>query len=95
MTNTINDLRTKLQSMLDATDNKQQIEEISALNVFVDKLEAEHTQLQNEQKDLLKDYKELVKHTSFAPNGTETQQVPEQKEVRFEDFLKAKPQQNN
>lgn len=92
MTNTITDLRNQLQQMLDATENKTQIEQISALNVFVDKLEAEHTQLQNEQKDLLKDYKELVKHTSFIPNGTETQEVPEQKEVHIEDFLKAKPQ---
>lgn len=87
MVNLITDLKNQLKAMLDNTENKESIEQIGALNSLVDKLEAEHTKLQNENKDLIKDYKELIKHTSFAPNGNETTEVPEQKELSFEEFL--------
>lgn len=87
MNNTITDLKSQLKAMLDKTEDKEAIEQIGTLNSLVDKIEAEHTKLQNDQKDLIKDYKELIKHTSFAPNGNETQEVPEQKTLSFDDFL--------
>lgn len=87
MSTTITDLKNQLKAMLEATEDKAAIEQIGTLNGLVDKMEAEHKQLQNENKDLIKDYKELIKHTSFAPNGNETQEVPETKELSFEDFL--------
>lgn len=83
----IKDLKDQLQAMLDSTEDKSGIERIGTINSLVDKIESKYTQTQNEQKELLKDYKELIKHTSFAPNGTEQTEVPEQKELTFGDFL--------
>lgn len=95
MPNTINDLKNQLKAMLEKTEDKEGIEQIGALNSLVDKIEAEHTKLQNENKDLIKDYKELIKHTSFQPNGNETQEVPETKEISFGDFLSTYKKDNN
>lgn len=94
MNSTIKDLKDQLKAMLDRTENKESIEQIGQLNSLVDKLDAEHKQLQNENKDLIKDYKELIKHTSFAPNGNETTEVPEQKELSFEEFLAGYKKEN-
>lgn len=95
MATTIEELRNQLKAMFDKTENKTEVAQIGTLNSLVDKLEAEHNQIQNEQKDLLKDYKELIKHTSFAPNGTEQTEVPEQKELTFGDFLGSYQKQKN
>lgn len=94
MTNTINDLKNQLKAMLDATEDKPSIERIGTMNSLLDTLEAEHQQLRTEQKELMKDYKELIKHTSFAPNGTETQEVQETKELTFGEFLGAYQKKN-
>lgn len=88
MINLINDLKTQLQELMDSIDDKPTIEKIGKLSCLADNIEAKHTELQNEQKDLLKDYKELIKHTSFTPNGTE-EAVEEPKELTFDDFLSA------
>lgn len=89
MTNTANDIKKQLQTMVDATDNKEQIETLGALNSLVDKMVDEYNHLQDEQKSLLTDYKELIKHTSFKPNGSEQTQVDETKNLTFGDFLDA------
>lgn len=87
MTDEIKELKDQLQAMLDATEDKPSIERIGTMNSLIDKIEAKHNKLQEEQKDLLKDYKELYKHTSFKPNGTEQEQIKENKKLTFDDFL--------
>lgn len=87
MTNTIKELKDQLQAMLDSTDTKEAIEQIGITNSLADKLEVEHQELQAKYDDLFKDYKELVKHTSFAPTGHEQETVPEPKELSFGEFL--------
>lgn len=87
MTTTITEIKDQLKAMLEKTENKEDIEQIGALNSLVDKVEAEHKKLQEENTDLIKDYKELIKHTSFSPNGTETQEVSAPTDLSFSDFL--------
>lgn len=97
MKTTIEEIKDQLQAMLDATEDKPTIERIGTMNSLVDKLSEENTHILEEQKTLLKDYKELVKHTSFKPNGTETE-VPDTKEpVTFDSFFNnyKKPENNN
>lgn len=87
MSTTIDQLKEQLKTMLDSTENKEQIASITSMSNLVDKLNEEHTALQNEQKELLKDYKEVIKHTSFKPNGTEQEQVKTQSTLTFDSFL--------
>lgn len=82
-------MKNQLQAMLEKTENKEEIEQIGTLNSLVDKIEAEHKKLQEDNTDLIKDYKELIKHTSFSPNGTETQEVSTPTDLSFSDFLTA------
>lgn len=47
-------------------ENKSEIEKLSALKKACDEVEVEQNKLQADNKELLKDYKELVTHTSFS-----------------------------
>lgn len=87
-TTTMDDLRNQLQAMLDKTEDKETIEQLGTMNSLLDKLAGENQKLQDEQKEILKDYKELVKHTSFTPNGKETEEVVDTKPLTFDEFLK-------
>ena len=87
MKSTVEEIKNQLQAMLDKTETKEDIEQIGVTNSLLDKLESEHKELQSKYNDLFKDYRELVKHTSFVPNGNETQEVQEQKNLSFDTFL--------
>ena len=90
----IQEMKENLSKLLDSTEDKQYIEQIGAMSSIVDRLEVEHNTLQEENKQLIKDYKELIKHTSFAPTGIE-QEVADTKVPDFGDFLTALKNQNN
>lgn len=48
-----------------AAEDKQVIDKLSAIKTACDDVEVEQNKLQAENKELLKDYKDLVTHTSF------------------------------
>lgn len=58
-------LKSLVAEMFNKVENKSDIEALSAIKSACDDVEAEHNKLQEENKELLKDYKELVVHTSF------------------------------
>lgn len=58
-------LRNLVAEMFAKSENKSDIEALSAIQNACDNVEAEHNKLQEENKELLKDYKELITHTSF------------------------------
>lgn len=85
---TLDSLRNQLQALLDTTETKEAVAQIGITNGLADKLEEEHKELQAKYDDLFKDYRELVKHTSFAPTGNEehTAATPDGP-LTFESFL--------
>lgn len=48
------------------TADKGTIDKLSQLNKLSEEVAQEHNKLEEEQKALMNDYKELIKHTSFS-----------------------------
>lgn len=61
----IEELKNIVADWFSAAETKTEIERATAIKNKLEEVEAEHLSLKNENKDLLKDYKELVSHTSF------------------------------
>lgn len=61
----LEELRKLVAEMFEKSTNKEDIEALSAIKTACDGVEAEHNKLQEENKELLKDYKTLITHTSF------------------------------
>lgn len=82
----INKLREQFQAILDKVEDKEMIASLSELSVTIDEIDADTTALEKDNRDLLSDYKEMIKHTSFKveqPVERGTVEPP-----KFEDFLK-------
>lgn len=58
-------LKSLVAEMFAQAENKSDVEALSAIKAACDDVEAEHNKLEAENRELLKDYKELVVHTSF------------------------------
>lgn len=68
-------------------ENKTDIEKLTALKKACDEVEVEHNKLQADNKELLKDYKELITHTSFNDQHNQPQDTISGSAVSFEDAL--------
>lgn len=64
-------LKTMINDQFDKVEDKESIEALGAINTCLDELEAESLASAKDYRDLLSDYKELVKHTSFAIKGND------------------------
>ena len=74
--------------MFNKAQNKEEIETLSQLSNVCDEVEAEHNKLQTENQDLMKDYKELIKHTSFKdPNNKPSETIDGVKELNIDEAL--------
>lgn len=82
-------LRATIAALFENAKEKDLIEGLAKVNSAVDDVEAENKELTDKNADLIKSYKELVKHTSFkeAPKATETQ--PSHEAPDLEASLKA------
>lgn len=69
----LEELRNLVSEMFSKAEDKSAIEALSVINKAVDDVEAEHNKLIAENKELLKDYKELVVHTSFKDSQNQPQ----------------------
>lgn len=83
----LNKLKTQLSELLDKTEDKEMIVTLTQLNETIESIEADTTALENDNRSLLNDYKEMVKHTSFKVN--EQPQRGAVEPPKFEDFLKS------
>lgn len=83
-------LRDLVASLFENATQREQIEGLVKVNTAIDAVEAEQKELTDQNADLIKSYKELVRHTSFrdAPPARETQgaTVPSL-EASLKDFL--------
>lgn len=75
-----------MANLLDKAEDKEMIATLTQINDTINNIEADTTALERDNRSLLNDYKEMVKHTSFkvdkAPERVELRDKP-----KFEDFL--------
>lgn len=88
----LDELRKVVGQMFENATEKEQIEQSVKINNCIDEVEKEQKELIDKDAELIKSYKELVKHTSFkdAPKGVETQpsaKEPLSLEASLKDFL--------
>ena len=82
-------LRDLVATLFENATQREQIEGLVRVNDAIDAVEAEQKEMADKNSDLIKSYKELVKHTSFnvAPKERETQAQPQSLEASLQDFL--------
>ena len=85
----INTIKEHLKVLLDKTEDKEMIESLSKIDGMLDEAKASTDALEKENKELLKDYKELIKHTSFKTDKQD-EVGPSTSEVTFESIFCAK-----
>ena len=68
-------LRATVAALFENAEDKNLIEGLAKVNTAIDGVEAENKELTDKNAELIKSYKELVKHTSFKeePKAVETQ----------------------
>lgn len=65
----LQELKSLVSSMFEHSENKSDIENLAKANKYIEEAEAEAKALNDKHLELLKDYKEVVKHTSFKPDS--------------------------
>lgn len=88
MTNKTNELREVLSAILDSTEDKELIGSLTTANNLIDEIDKDNQDINSRYKDLLNDYKEVIKHTSFKPNNNEQIGTGLPKEQSLEDLIK-------
>lgn len=87
----LEELRNIVAEWFKAAEDKPTIEKLSAINRLTqeasEEVAAEHNKLEAENKELLKDYKELVTHTSFRDENKQPSQNVENAPLSLEDAL--------
>lgn len=61
------ELRNMISQLFEAATDKDTIQKVGAVSSKIDEIEAEQTASQADYNSLLKDYKEVVIHSSFKP----------------------------
>lgn len=90
----LEELRQMVAGMFENATEKEDIEKLAKVNNSISEVEKEQKELTEKNAELIKSYKELVKHTSFKeqPKAVETQptgQAPSLEEA-LEKFLASK-----
>ena len=83
----ISELKEQLAALMEAATEKEDIDRISKMSLLMDDAEKEYQALVDENKILLEDYKEVIRHVSVdrpsAPSREISAEAP-----KFEDFFK-------
>lgn len=82
----LNKLKEQMSALLDKATDKEMIATLTQVNETINKVEADTTAIEKDNRELLNDYKEMVKHTSFKVEKEETRGASAP--IVFEDFLK-------
>lgn len=71
----LEELRNMVAQMFENATEKEDIEKLAKINGSISGIEQEQQQLVDKNAELIKSYRDLVKHTSFkeAPKQVETQ----------------------
>ena len=83
----ISELKEEVAALMEAATEKEDIDRLSKMSLLMDDAEKEYQALVDENKELLKDYKDVIKHVSVdrpsAPSREISAEAP-----KFEDFFK-------
>lgn len=82
-------LKNTVKELFDKAQTKEEIETLTKINQEVEKAETDFKELEDKHKDLLKDYKEVVKNTSFTEKPKDeavTPPAPKSLEECLKDF---------
>lgn len=82
----IDELRNKLAEMFDKAESKEEIVAFTLVNEMIDGIQADTQKLEDDNRELLKDYKEMVKHTAIKATAPEVA-VKSNPDFTFEQFL--------
>lgn len=85
----LEELRQTVAKMFENAEQKEQIEQLAKVNNSIAEVEQEQNELLNKNAELIKSYKELVKHTSFKEQPQETATQATGVAPSLEDALKA------
>ena len=77
----LDELKTKMQGLLDKAEDKELIGTLTSINETINNIDKEYTTLESEERQLLNDYKDLIKHTSFK-----VEKEPERGAPQAQDF---------
>ena len=80
-------LKEQIKTLFEGSEDKELITSLASINETLNAVEADTTALRKENKELLDDYKEVVKHFSFNVEQPETR-TGDRAVPKFEDFLK-------
>lgn len=83
----IEELRTQLATMLDKTEDKDMISDITNMTNSLNAIEEENKSLDSKYRELLGNYKEVIKHTSFKPKSNEEVGTGLPKEKSLDDII--------
>lgn len=83
----INKLKEQMQAILDKIEDKEMIETLGQISATINDIEADTTALEQDNRQLLSDYKEMIKHTSFKVDKPE-ERTAVVEPPKLEDFLK-------
>lgn len=91
----LDELRKTVAEMFENAVEKEQIEQLAKVNNAIDEVEKENKELTEKNGELIKSYKELVKHTSFEdkPKAVETQSTSTAPTLEgfLQEFLASQP----
>lgn len=87
MATNLQTLRQQVAELLDKAEDKGLVSALTQINDTVNLVEQDYTASINENKELLKDYKEVIKNVSFKREAEPERGATEP--PRIEDFLMA------
>ncbi len=85
----LDELKNTIKGLVDKAQTKEEIETLTKLNQQVEEAEKDYKTLDDKHKELLKDYKEVVKNTSFTDKPKDdvgTPPAPKSLEDSLKDF---------
>ena len=96
MPSKLEQLRAVVAQAFENATSKEQIEQVVKINQTIDEVEQEQKDLIDQNADLIKSYKELIKHTSFreAPKVDTPTSVPPSLEESLRSYLASHPEEN-
>lgn len=83
----IEELKKLVADSFKEVSSKEEIETIARINAKIEECAAEQKKLEDDNRDLLNSYKEVVLHTSVKPNPNINTGAPTGNEVDFDTML--------
>lgn len=84
----LEELRQLVANAFNKSESKESIETLATINKAIEDVSKEQDELIASKAELLKDYKEVIKHTSFTPtNEDKSKNDITPKEISFEEAL--------